>query len=67
MRAQLDAQDARLPGGGVFDIKTRATVAIRYDPLNYEVSGHIVGVKCDKPRPILEKHWLLDKNNPRSL
>jgi hypothetical protein len=38
MRAQLDAQDSRLPGSGVFDIKTRAAVAIRYDPLNYKVS-----------------------------
>jgi hypothetical protein len=37
MRAQLDAQDLRLPGTGVFDIKTRAVVAIRYDPLNYKV------------------------------
>jgi hypothetical protein len=37
MRSQLDAQDSRLPGTGVFDIKTRAAVAIRYDPLNYRV------------------------------
>ena len=37
MRSQLDAHDPRLPGSGVFDIKTRAAVAIRYDPLNYKV------------------------------
>lgn len=42
MRAQLDAHDPRLPGTGVFDIKTRAAVAIRYDPLNYMVR-HLAG------------------------
>jgi hypothetical protein len=38
MRSQLDARDPRLPGSGVFDIKTRATIAIRKDPFNHEVS-----------------------------
>lgn len=38
MRSQLDAYDPRLPGNGVFDIKTRATMAIRKDPYNHEVS-----------------------------
>ncbi|PVG02139.1 Pet127-domain-containing protein [Serendipita vermifera] len=43
MRAQLDAQDHRLPGSGVFDIKTRAVVAIRYDPLNHmDNSGYLI-------------------------
>lgn len=42
MRSQLDAQDSRLPGTGVFDIKTRAAVAIRYDPLNYHVSSMLI-------------------------
>lgn len=37
MRSQLDAQDSRLPGTGVFDIKTRAALPIRLDMLNYEV------------------------------
>lgn len=37
MRSQLDAHDPRLPGNGVFDIKTRATIAIRKDPYNHEV------------------------------
>jgi Mitochondrial protein Pet127 len=37
MRSQLDACDPRLPGSGVFDIKTRATIAIRKDPYNHEV------------------------------
>lgn len=35
MRSQLDAQDPRLPGTGVFDIKTRAVFPIRIDLNNY--------------------------------
>ncbi|KZS93579.1 Pet127-domain-containing protein [Sistotremastrum niveocremeum HHB9708] len=35
MRSQLDCQDDRLPGTGVFDIKTRATLPIRKDRLNW--------------------------------
>jgi len=46
MRSQLDAHDPRLPGSGVFDIKTRATIAIRKDPYNHEVS-YLVSVKND--------------------
>jgi hypothetical protein len=38
MRSQLDCHDPRLPGTGVFDIKTRACVSIRMDLLNYQVS-----------------------------
>ena len=37
MRSQLDCQDHRLPGTGVFDIKTRACISLRMDILNYEV------------------------------
>ncbi len=37
MRSQLDCYDPRLPGTGVFDIKTRAVVAIRLDLENFEV------------------------------
>ena len=29
MRSQLDAHDARLPGSGMFDLKTRAVVSVR--------------------------------------
>ena len=65
MRAQLDAQDPRLPGSGVFDIKTRAAVAIRYDPLNYRVSRRDMledsGTNCFYS----EEYWVPDKNNPR--
>ncbi|KAG8214887.1 hypothetical protein J3R82DRAFT_10058 [Butyriboletus roseoflavus] len=43
MRSQLDCFDPRLPGTGVFDIKTRAAVPIRLDILNYEEnSGYLI-------------------------
>lgn len=38
MRSQLDAYDARLPGTGMFDLKTRAVISIRMDPEAYEES-----------------------------
>lgn len=38
MRSQLDACDSRLPGTGVFDIKTRAALPIRLDSLNFQAS-----------------------------
>jgi hypothetical protein len=36
MRSQLDAYDPRLPGTGMFDLKTRAVVSIRMDASNHE-------------------------------
>ncbi|KAF5389241.1 hypothetical protein D9757_003485 [Collybiopsis confluens] len=43
MRSQLDCHDTRLPGTGVFDIKTRACLPIRMDLLNFkENSGYII-------------------------
>lgn len=36
MRSQLDAHDPRLPGSGVFDLKTRAVVSIRMDVEGYK-------------------------------
>ncbi|KAF9267511.1 Pet127-domain-containing protein [Marasmius fiardii PR-910] len=43
MRSQLDCHDPRLPGTGVFDIKTRASLPIRMDVLNFEESsGYVV-------------------------
>ncbi|ETS02997.1 Pet127-domain-containing protein, partial [Trichoderma reesei RUT C-30] len=36
MRSQLDAYDPRLPGSGMFDLKTRAVVAVRMDVKGYE-------------------------------
>ncbi|PFH53954.1 hypothetical protein AMATHDRAFT_136395 [Amanita thiersii Skay4041] len=43
MRSQLDCHDKRLPGTGVFDIKTRACLPIRHDLLNFEEhSGYLI-------------------------
>ncbi|KAF2841515.1 Pet127-domain-containing protein, partial [Patellaria atrata CBS 101060] len=36
VRSQLDAYDPRLPGTGMFDLKTRAVVTIRMDSADYE-------------------------------
>lgn len=36
LRSQLDAYDPRLPGSGMFDLKTRAVAGIRMDMSNYE-------------------------------
>ncbi|KAI9934117.1 hypothetical protein AWENTII_000484 [Aspergillus wentii] len=36
MRSQLDAYDPRLPGTGMFDLKTRAVLPIRMDARNFE-------------------------------
>ncbi|KAK3946079.1 mitochondrial protein Pet127-domain-containing protein [Diplogelasinospora grovesii] len=45
MRSQLDAYDPRVPGSGMFDLKTRAVISIRMDAkdfhkgLGYEIRG----------------------------
>lgn len=36
MRSQLDAHDPRLPGAGIFDLKTRAVISIRMNHKEYE-------------------------------
>ena len=41
MRSQLDCVDPRLPGSGVFDIKTRAAMPLRLDNLNFKVSARV--------------------------
>jgi Mitochondrial protein Pet127 len=48
MRSQLDCQDQRLPGTGVFDIKTRACLSLRMDILNYEVppAAYLIRAVC---------------------
>lgn len=41
MRSQLDAHDPRLPGTGMFDLKTRAVVSVRMQSDDYEeMSGY---------------------------
>lgn len=39
MRSQLDAHDERLPGTGMFDLKTRACVAVRMDVQNFQLGA----------------------------
>ncbi|KAF2676766.1 Pet127-domain-containing protein [Lentithecium fluviatile CBS 122367] len=39
MRSQLDAHDPRLPGCGIFDLKTRAVVSIRMDHKEFETGS----------------------------
>ena len=39
LRSQLDCTDSRLPGTGVFDLKTRAAISVRRDMWNIEVSN----------------------------
>ncbi|KAL4877689.1 mitochondrial protein Pet127-domain-containing protein [Aspergillus karnatakaensis] len=46
MRSQLDSYDPRLPGTGMFDLKTRAVVSIRMDVLNFEKG---LGYQIKKP------------------
>ncbi|KAK0652885.1 mitochondrial protein Pet127-domain-containing protein, partial [Cercophora newfieldiana] len=36
MRSQLDAHDERLPGTGMFDLKTRAVISVRMNIHNYK-------------------------------
>ena len=46
MRSQLDAYDPRLPGTGIFDLKTRAVVSIRMNHHEYE-SGKGYQIRYD--------------------
>jgi hypothetical protein len=52
MRSQLDCRDGRLPGTGVFDIKTRAALPLRMDLLNFEV-GHLSSHFWDGHQPLV--------------
>lgn len=55
MRSQLDSYDGRLPGTGVFDIKTRAALPLRIDTLNFQV--------CVKPFHFSIPNKLVCKEN----
>lgn len=48
LRSQLDAYDPRLPGTGVFDLKTRAVAAIRHDLSYVEKNNNYTGYEIDK-------------------
>ncbi|KAH7340559.1 mitochondrial protein Pet127-domain-containing protein, partial [Rhizoctonia solani] len=39
LRSQLDCADSRLPGTGVFDLKTRAAISVRRDMWNIEIGS----------------------------
>jgi hypothetical protein len=58
MRSQLDCVDGRLPGTGVFDIKTRAVLPIRVDQLNYEV-----GLLFKKVAGFCSSGWCWQENS----
>lgn len=45
LRSQLDAHNDLLPNKS-FDLKTRGSVAIRQDRLNYEVRARVAGLWC---------------------
>ncbi|RAH42951.1 Pet127 family protein [Aspergillus brunneoviolaceus CBS 621.78] len=53
MRSQLDAHDPRLPGTGMFDLKTRAVVSIRMDARNFE---HGLGYEIRRPLGLYESY-----------
>lgn len=47
IRSQLDAFDPKLPGTGVFDLKTRAVAAVRHDILHIENNNNFTGYQID--------------------
>ena len=47
LRSQLDSHDPRLPGTGMFDLKTRSVVSIRMDVTHYE---HGIGYEIMDPQ-----------------
>ena len=53
MRSQLDAYDPRLPGTGMFDLKTRAVASIRMDAKNFE---HGLGYEIRKVHGTYESY-----------
>ena len=48
IRSQLDAFDPKLPGSGIFDLKTRAVAAIRHDLPYVEQNRNFTGYQIDK-------------------
>ena len=53
MRSQLDSHDPRLPGTGMFDLKTRSVVSIRMDAAHYE---HGIGYEIMNPQGEYESY-----------
>ncbi|KAK5778638.1 hypothetical protein RI543_004309 [Arxiozyma heterogenica] len=48
IRSQLDAYGNRLPGSGIFDLKTRAVVSVRHDLSYVQKYGNFTGYEIDK-------------------
>lgn len=48
LRSQLDAYNPKLPGTGVFDLKTRAVAAIRHDIAYVEKNDNYTGYEIQK-------------------
>lgn len=48
LRSQLDAYDPKLPGSGIFDLKTRAVTSIRHDLPYVEKKNNFTGYEIDK-------------------
>lgn len=48
LRSQLDSYDSKLPGTGVFDLKTRAVAAIRHDLSFVESNNNYTGYEIDR-------------------
>lgn len=66
MRSQLDCHDPRLPGTGIFDIKTRAALPIRLDLMNWEVNVLMdENESCLKALYFAGKLWLSYPSSPR--
>lgn len=59
MRSQLDCYDSRLPGTGVFDIKTRAALPIRLDNLNFRVRQYLC-IEHKAAQRHLGELWIFD-------
>ncbi|EIW81437.1 Pet127-domain-containing protein [Coniophora puteana RWD-64-598 SS2] len=57
MRSQLDCADSRLPGTGVFDLKTRAAVPVRYDIINWEEHAGYLIRSLHGPMESFEKEY----------
>ncbi|OCH91240.1 Pet127-domain-containing protein [Obba rivulosa] len=57
MRSQLDCQDDRLPGTGIFDIKTRATAPIRHHLSEHEVHTEYQIEHTHGPERSFEKEY----------
>ena len=48
LRSQLDAYNDKLPGTGVFDLKTRAVAAVRHDIAYVEENDNYTGYQIQK-------------------